>query len=191
MGVSRLEIRRGSLLGKYKTGTLAWWRENVHSIYETSRLVIDSRVMANQTSDIDLRRYAVLGAEARLLQIAEEAAAIYRVFPQLRDRARVATNSAADGQSAASESGNGATARKGTRRRRRMSAAQRKAVGDRMRKLWAARRGETASAKLASTEGRSGKARRGGARRMSAAARKRISEAQKARWAKIRKAAAR
>jgi len=76
----------------------------------------------------DLRKYAVLGAEARLLQLAEEAAAIYRAFPELRDREVTEPS--------------GATSNGGQvgRRRRSMSAAQRKAVGARMRKYWAGRR---------------------------------------------------
>ena len=76
----------------------------------------------------DLRKYAVLGAEARLLQLAEEAAAIYRAFPELRDRE-------ATPPSAATSNG-----RQVGRRRRSMSAAQRKAVSARMRKYWAGRR---------------------------------------------------
>ena len=73
----------------------------------------------------DLRKYAVLGAEARLLQLAEEAAAIYRAFPELRDREVTQPS--------------GATSN-GRQVGRSMSAAQRKAVGARMRKYWAGRR---------------------------------------------------
>ena len=84
-----------------------------------------------------------------------------------------------------------------------MSAAQRKAVGERMKKYWAARRAGTATTAAAAVEAngtpkakvaRAAKgAKRGtakrGPRKMSAAARKRISQAQKKRWAAKRKAA--
>ena len=78
----------------------------------------------------DLQRYALLGAQARLQQLQEETANIYRTFPQLRSR------NGSVGTSTPSESDGPAT----KRRRGRMSAAQRKAVGERMKKYWAARR---------------------------------------------------
>ena len=77
----------------------------------------------------DLRKYAVLGAEARLLQLAQEAAAIYRAFPELRDRS-------------ASSSASSSRTPKAATHRRSMSAAQRKAVGERMKAYWAKRRAE-------------------------------------------------
>src|SRR4029453_7896519 len=138
--------------------------------------------MAKQLTD--LQRYAVLGAQARLQQLAEETANIYRTFPQLRGR---------NGSAAASTSGE-PEAPVARRRRGRMSAAQRKAVGERMKKYWAAKRAaangaagkESASAdtpKAVSKSGRTAKrpkaTRKRSARKMSAAARKRISDAQK------------
>jgi len=82
----------------------------------------------SQLAQGDLRKYAVLGAEARLLQLAEEAAAIYRAFPELRDREVTQPSKATS---------NGRQTR---RRRRTMTAAERKAVSARMRKYWAGRR---------------------------------------------------
>jgi hypothetical protein len=80
--------------------------------------------MTNLTQ-FDLKSYARRGAQVRLTELREEMNAIYSAFPDLRD-----------GDSAPS---NGSV--RGARRsRRRMSAAQRKAVGERMRKYWAARR---------------------------------------------------
>lgn len=163
--------------------------------------------MPTQISRNELRRYALVGAEARLSAIANEAAAIYRVFPELRNRGRgsipLVDRPAQDGA---------ASPTKG-RRSNRMSGAQRKAVSERMKKYWATRRGDTGDAKepqgteagLSKDEAGDEAARpssslkqarqprgaakssRGatrGSRRLSAAARKRISEAQKARWAK-------
>jgi hypothetical protein len=77
-----------------------------------------------------LRRLARLGAVARLEQLRQEEAAIRAEFPELFGGRRgngKAPRSAADGKA---------------RRRKRpaMTAAQRKAVSERMRKYWAERR---------------------------------------------------
>ena len=129
-----------------------------------------------------LRQWAVRGAEQRLQEIASEAAAIYQAFPELRDRAkrRVATAMVVT------------AARARRRGRANMSAAQRKAVSERMRKYWAARR-EGAGGATSAGSAKAGAAARPAkiaaakriraARKMSAAARKRISDAQKKRWA--------
>lgn len=89
--------------------------------------------LANLSQE-QLRRLARLGAIARLEQLRQEEAAIRAEFPELFGRGRRA--GAANGQAA------GASAEGGSRRRRRrsMSSAQRKAVSERMRKYWAARR---------------------------------------------------
>ena len=82
--------------------------------------------MANLNTE-QLRRLARLGAISRLEQLKDEEAAIRAEFPELFGRGR---------RSAAPE-----TAQSGRRRRRKgMSAAQRKAVSVRMRKYWAERR---------------------------------------------------
>ena len=120
-----------------------------------------------------LRKWAVSGAERRLLEIATEAAAIYRAFPELRQRGTGGR---------ATESTLPAAA--GGRRRRNagMSAANRKAVSERMKRYWAARRGGSTRASRGAS-----KTATGGRRKLSAAARKRISDAQKKRWAAHRK----
>ena len=81
--------------------------------------------MANLNQD-QLRRLARLGAVARLEQLREEEAAIRSEFPELFGGGR----------------GNGQAKNAGARKRRRkaMSAAQRKEVSERMRKYWAERR---------------------------------------------------
>jgi hypothetical protein len=73
-----------------------------------------------------LRRLARLGAIARLEQLKQEEAAIRSEFPELFGRGR---------RGAAPE-----LKTSGGRSRRKMSAAARKAVSDRMRKYWAERR---------------------------------------------------
>jgi hypothetical protein len=139
----------------------------------------------------DLRRYALRGAEARLLELGKEAASIYQTFPELRKRGG---RSVPDAPSAV-------TTRASRRRRgRTMSPAQREEVSARMKRYWAQRRntttaaqgGEATPATAGKAAGRASKAVRksakSGRRKMSAAARKRISDAQKARWAKRKKA---
>src|SRR4051812_5536374 len=98
-------------------------------------LVLHCSSVTNQISSSDIRRYAIAGAEARLAEMTQESAAILRAFPELRE----------DGKRRV---GGASTRRNGTesdtpvprRRRSKMSAAQRKAVGERMKKYWAARR---------------------------------------------------
>jgi hypothetical protein len=80
--------------------------------------------MANLNQE-QLRRLAQLGAKARLDELREEEAAIRAAFPDLFGRGR---------------QGARASASAAPRRRRRMSAANRKAVSQRMRKYWAERR---------------------------------------------------
>ena len=78
---------------------------------------------------IDLRRWAVIGAEQRLLAIAEEAAMIFRVFPELRDRGFMAKGGTA-GSHASQED-------RPVRRRRKMSAEARKRISDAQKARWA------------------------------------------------------
>lgn len=90
----------------------------------------------------DLKSWAEAGARARLLDIHTETATILRIFPELRKRAAATI-----------------------RRRRTMSQAERKAVGERMRKYWAARRQAKAAAPAggaAGTRKRRGKAKAAG-----------------------------
>lgn len=82
--------------------------------------------MANLTQE-QLRRLARLGAMARLDQLRQEEAAIRAEFPELFGRGRQPGANAA-----------ATTAKK--RKRSNMSADQRKAVSERMRKYWAERR---------------------------------------------------
>jgi hypothetical protein len=68
----------------------------------------------------DLKEYARRGATVRAEELRAELAAIYRTFPELQ-RSTPTTVS-------------------GPRRRKPMTAAQKAAVGRRMKKYWAARR---------------------------------------------------
>jgi hypothetical protein len=86
---------------------------------------------------LNLRTWALAGAEQRLLQIAEETAAIRRMFPELQQRGyarkRRADNiGATDGP-----------ARK--RRRKKMSAEARKRISDAQRARWAKQRARAGS----------------------------------------------
>jgi len=145
--------------------------------------------MTEKLNSGDLRRYALLGAEARLLELGKETDSIYQAFPELRRRG---TRSLPEAPSTGATSGR-------RKRGRTMSSAQREEVSARMKRYWAQRRGGAAAGQGAEPGAAEGKAARRsskggrksgtrGRRKMSAAARKRISDAQKARWAKRKKA---
>jgi hypothetical protein len=112
-----------------------------------------------------MHEFARMGAEARLKKIQEEQQAILTVFPEFRDGAAPAqrTSPAARG------------------RRRRMSAAERRAVGKRMKAYWAKRRAAKAGVSKAAAKPK----RKGG---MSAAGRKAQGERMRAYWAARRAA---
>jgi hypothetical protein len=87
--------------------------------------------MAVSLNRREMHRLARVGAQARLVELERERALILRAFPGLEaglPRSFPETNAASR-----------------PRRRRGMSAAQRKAVSSRMRKYWAARRKEKAA----------------------------------------------
>ncbi len=85
--------------------------------------------MAKRQQD-DIRRWAVMGAQARLLQIAEEAAAIHRAFPELRQRG----TRGRQGRESAYREPQAGPAR---RRRQKMSAEARKRISDAQKARWA------------------------------------------------------
>ena len=87
----------------------------------------------------DLKSYARRGAQVRLRELADEAKQLLKVFPDLSasfDKDELPVNFIL--KTGARKQANATGVRRRTRRR--MSAAQRKAVGERMRKYWAARR---------------------------------------------------
>ena len=85
-------------------------------------------------SGIDLRRFAALGAYARIEQLQAEIDEIRAAFPRLR---RVPTGGPSSGGTTA-QTGEGKP-----RKRRKMSAAARKRIGDAQRKRWAKQKAAT------------------------------------------------
>lgn len=85
--------------------------------------------MAKSGLNQDLRNWARIGAERRLVDIAQEAAAIRAAFPELRDRHEAAETPAR--RKAASNGGK-------PKRRRRLSAAGRAKLRASLKKRWAA-----------------------------------------------------
>jgi hypothetical protein len=83
----------------------------------------------------DFNSYARRGAEVRLAELNQELAAIYSAFPDLQTGRRGRGGARKRSPVAAPE-----PAVRRARRRRAMSAAQRKAVSARMKKYWAERR---------------------------------------------------
>ncbi len=92
---------------------------------------------------IDMRAYARRGAEARLAELNAEMADIYRAFPALRKEAHDPPFIRRGPKALRIDGGTAA----GGRKRKGMTAAQRKAVGERMKKYWAERRAESAAKK--------------------------------------------
>jgi hypothetical protein len=88
---------------------------------------------------LDLKELAKRGAAVRLAELATEAAALLKAFPALR---KGHLDSPFTRRGAVANTDDGTTVLPGRKRRRRkpMSAAQRKAVGVRMKKYWAKRR---------------------------------------------------
>jgi len=86
--------------------------------------------VAKKIADSELRSFALVGARARLGALQAEVASLLATFPELRG-ARDAKAAATDGS---------LLARKKSGRKRPMSAAEKKAVSERMRKYWAERR---------------------------------------------------
>jgi len=84
--------------------------------------------LATELSRDELRRLARLGALSRLAELRREEAAIRAAFPDLFRAGR--------GKAA----GTAAAPAKRARKRRKMSAAEKKAVSERMKKYWADRR---------------------------------------------------
>lgn len=72
----------------------------------------------------DINQWAKLGAAARLREIQEEQAAIYKAFPELRGRGGVVTG----------------TSSRGGKRTRVFSAEGKAAISEGMRKYWARRK---------------------------------------------------
>lgn len=115
--------------------------------------------MAKQTSE--LRRYAVIGAEQRLLQISGEAEAIFRSFPELRGTGRSKTSASAvdGGEHVPWPFGGGAGPdQRGRgpgrpRKRRTMSADARRRISEAQKARWAKQKRENGAAtKRASTK---------------------------------------
>ena len=77
-----------------------------------------------------------MGAEARLLQISEEAAAIYRAFPELRRGGGAGRGRGRRAQASSADAGEAAQPRK----KRRLSAAARKRISDAQKRRWAKHR---------------------------------------------------
>ena len=91
--------------------------------------------MAKRLTPEELRRLARLGAARRLEELRQEETAIRAAFPGI-DAAIAGRRRGRPPGSADSSAG----ARKRRRRQRKMSAAEKRAVSERMKKYWAERR---------------------------------------------------
>lgn len=89
--------------------------------------------MASDLSRDDLRRLARIGAQRRLEDLRREEAAILAAFPDLTRRGGRGTRTDAP-------AGEAAAPTRRRVRRRKMSAAEKRQVSERMKKYWAAKR---------------------------------------------------
>jgi hypothetical protein len=91
----------------------------------------------------DINSYARRGAQIRISELTDELESIYTAFPDLRS-GRPGRRGGRRPQNAVGTTGTGGAttggATAGRRRRRGMTAAQRKAVSARMKRYWADRR---------------------------------------------------
>ena len=91
-----------------------------------------------------LHHYARMGALTRITELQSEIETIERTFPELSGRSRSTRRTAPPASVSYTDEGQTARPEEATsrtrRRRKPMTAAQRKAVGERMRKYWAARK---------------------------------------------------
>ena len=87
--------------------------------------------MAKRIAQAELRALALVGARARLMTLRTEIASLVRLFPELGRGNQL---------KAGSETAGVRKRRKKPGRKHPMSAAERKAVSERMRKYWAERR---------------------------------------------------
>src|SRR4051812_37475305 len=86
----------------------------------------------SELEGVDLRPWAVKGAEQRLVEIAKEAGDIFATFPELRRQGASFSVPAS-----ARRGPKKPTPSAAPRRRRKMSAAARKRIGDAQRARWA------------------------------------------------------
>jgi hypothetical protein len=94
-----------------------------------------------------MKEYARRGAEARIAELRAEMAEIYRAFPGLR-RGRPAADAGDAGEETTGGTGAGRKRRGGKRGPKRpMSAAQKRAVSQRMKRWWAEQKKGKAAAK--------------------------------------------
>jgi hypothetical protein len=132
-------------------------------------------------ADQDMRGWALKGAEQRLLEMAQEATAIYRAFPELREGGLVG-NGRRPGRPRREET---APATEGPRRRRRrkMSKEARRKISEAQKARWAKQNGRTSDGASRASASSATPAQAGKEKRtMSAAARRKIGVAQRKRW---------
>ena len=92
-------------------------------------------------AELDMKALALMGARQRLAHLDAERAAILRSFPILRSAASDAEGPARRGPAGREP---GASAPTKAAKGRKMTAAQKKAVGVRMKKYWAERKAKEA-----------------------------------------------
>jgi hypothetical protein len=93
-------------------------------------------------ADQDMRVWALKGAEQRLLEMAQEARAIYAAFPELRDGGEVGNGARRPGRPRKQDAG--LTSEAPRKRRRKMSKEARQKISEAQKARWAKQRSAAA-----------------------------------------------
>ena len=111
-------------------------------------------------ADLDMRSWALKGAEQRLFEIGQEARAIFTMFPELRDQDREFMSRGTAAASRPRDGGRDSVERRKPRKRRRMSAEARKKIGDAQRARWAKQKAQQSNRATAKSSGTPARTRR-------------------------------
>ena len=107
-------------------------RRSASRLFSPCRFLSDISGGCLAKQQTDIRRWALIGAEQRLVQLAEEAAAIHRAFPELRQGGGAEIGTGRRGRNLRGGVGVAGTKRK----RRKMSAAARKRISEAQKARW-------------------------------------------------------
>jgi hypothetical protein len=133
-------------------------------------------------ADQDMRAWALKGAEQRLVEMGQEAKAIYAAFPELREGGLVGNGARRTGRPRREEADSTIDAPR-KRRRRKMSKEARRKISEAQKARWAKQNGRNADG---ANQERTTPAQQSEPtsknRTMSAEARRKIGAAQKKRW---------
>ena len=99
-------------------------------------------------TDLDVKRWARMGAEVRLAELRQEMMTIFATFPELRQREGRQGRSAAPSSGRKGREQGSASSAAGGKKRRKMSAEARRKISAAQKARWAKQKGEEGAAKV-------------------------------------------